>query len=187
MNTTFRRNLWAAGLLLGVVLIGLGAFFVVSGIQAKNKLVTAMAAEQISTSASASIPSQPIVNAATAQSQQDLLFKHSVGTYGPYSKLAKDDPNRASYLDALTIRNSLNMAVMGFGVSNLAMGAGAVIILLGLGAIGVGVPVLYWIRIPEGERVAVRGRKGKKAYVTDGEGTEFAPARATTLSSKSEA
>ncbi len=53
---------------------------------------------------------------------------------------------RDSYLNGLTLRNSLNMAVMGFGVADLAIGTGAVIILLGIATLGLAVPVLYWAR-----------------------------------------
>ena len=54
-----------------------------------------------------------------------------------------DDPNRETYLKGLTLRNALNLAVVGFGVADLAIGtgAGAISIVLGLIVTGFAVPV----------------------------------------------
>ena len=52
-----------------------------------------------------------------------------------------DDPNRETYLEGLTLRNALNLAVVGFGVADLAIGTGAISIVLGLIVTGFAVPV----------------------------------------------
>ncbi len=52
-----------------------------------------------------------------------------------------DDPNRETYLKGLTLRNALNLAVVGFGVADLAIGTGAISIVLGLIVTGFAVPV----------------------------------------------
>jgi hypothetical protein len=64
----------------------------------------------------------------------------------------RTDPNRATYLNGLTLRTSLGLAVLGFGVSDLALGSGVVILLIGVATIAFGVPALFWLRVPESER-----------------------------------
>ena len=57
------------------------------------------------------------------------------------SSLDRDDPNRETYLSGLTLRNSLNLAVVGFGVADMAVGVGAVTIVLGLIIAGLAIPM----------------------------------------------
>ena len=46
--------------------------------------------------------------------------------------MERDDPNRDVYLKGLTLRNALNLAAVGFGVGDMAIGLGAVTVVLGL-------------------------------------------------------
>jgi hypothetical protein len=64
--------------------------------------------------------------------------------------MERDDPNRETYLKGLTLRNSQNMAVKGFRVSELVIGIGALLIGLGLTEMFLMAPVLYWTR-PEAQ------------------------------------
>lgn len=61
----------------------------------------------------------------------------------------RDDPNRDAYIKGLTLRNSLNMAVMGFGIADLAIGTGAVIIMMGAGTLAFVAPVLFFTTAKE--------------------------------------
>ena len=63
------------------------------------------------------------------------------------------DPNREAYLSGLTLRNSLGLALLGFGVADLALGSGVVILILGAVTLGLSVPALYWLRAPTSERI----------------------------------
>lgn len=158
-----RRYLWIGAVASGLLLLAIGGFFIAKGMEAKATIRAAMAEEQVTTSSTASIPGQPVVDAATAQSQADLIKEHTLGTFGPYSKLAKDDPNRTTYLNGLTIRTSLNMAILGFGVADMAMGSGAVMLVLGVLAIGFVAPALFWVRKPEPARVVAHAPSGVPA------------------------
>ena len=162
MKTTvaiaLRSYLWMGAVMLGVLFIGLGAFFVFEGFAAKDTVQQALVAEQATTSGSAVIPDAPIVNIATAEAQENLITEHTLGTLGPYSQLERGSDDRATYLDGLTIRNSLNMAVMGFRVSDLVIGVGAVILLLGATSLLLLAPVLYWAREPVLETAGERAR-----------------------------
>ena len=67
--------------------------------------------------------------------------------------MERDDPNRESHLKGLTLRNALNLAIVGFGVADLAMGVGAVTIVLGVMLAGLAIPVhLLVLRVGRLER-----------------------------------
>ena len=156
-----RSHLWMAAVVLGVFFIGLGAFFVMEGMAAKDTVQQALVAEQAVTSGSAVIPDAPIVDIATAEAQEALITEHTLGTLGPYSQLERGSDDRATYLDGLTIRNSLNMAVMGLRLSDLVMGVGAIIILFGAASLLLLAPVLFWAREPGTERAAERAQRNR--------------------------
>ncbi len=77
----------------------------------------------------------------TAKAQQDTIEAHTFGRFGPYSGMERDDPNRDVYIKGLTLRNALNLAVVGFGVADLAIGIGWVTVVLGLMIAGLAIPV----------------------------------------------
>ena len=87
------------------------------------------------------IPGVPVEDAETARAQQDAIESHTFGRWGPYSSLDRDDPRGDTYVTGLTLRNSLNLAVLGFGVADLATAMGAVTMVLGLIIAGFAVPV----------------------------------------------
>ena len=146
---TLTRYMVVVVAVLGLVMIGTGAWFITKGFDAKADIEAALLREEVMTGQDASIPGVLVKDAATAQAQQDAIEAHTFGKWGPYSGLDREDPNRDVYLKGLTLRNSLNMAIMGFGVADLAIGTGALAILLGLGMTGLAIPVLYVMRRPE--------------------------------------
>ena len=148
-----RQYLWVAGAAVGLLLVALGIFFIVQAQSARSTIQAALADEGVVTSSDASIPGVPVTDATTAQAQSDVIKMHSIDRYGTYTSMERGDPNRATYLDGLTLRNSLGLAVLGFGVSDLALGSGVVILVLGVTTLGLGVPVLYWLRVPVAERL----------------------------------
>ena len=46
--------------------------------------------------------------------------------------MGRDDPNRDVYIKGLTLRNTLNLAIVGFGVADLANGVGGVTLEMGV-------------------------------------------------------
>jgi len=93
-----------------------------------------------------------VTDAKTAEAQAEVIKKHSFDRYGRYADMDRDDLNREAYLNGLTLRNSLNMAVMGFGVADLAIGMGAVIVLMGVGTLAFVAPVLLTSPPPRRKR-----------------------------------
>ena len=153
-----RRNLWISAILVGVALLVLGSVFIGQGIGARETIRSAMAEEEVTTSADASIPSAPVLDAQTAAAEEEILKEHTLGTYGPYTSMARDDPNRETYLKGLTLRNSLNLSILGFGVADMAIGTGAIVLLIGFTSMGLLAPALYAVRGTAAER-AVAARR----------------------------
>lgn len=138
-----RHGPWISSVAIGLLLVAAGTFFIVKGASTRNELRNQLAAEQIITSSTASIPGVLVQDAATAQSQADLIKEHTLGTWGPYSSLDRDDPRRASFIDGVTLRTSLNLAVMGFGLTDMAIGAGILVLIAGAATVLLAAPGLY--------------------------------------------
>src|SRR5690349_16713240 len=108
-----RRHLpWIAAAVLGLALVGAGGFLIVSGIQTRDYISGQLRDEQVTTSPDASIPGVLVDDAKTAESQANAIKGHTLGTWGPYSQLPKDDPRRAQFVDGVALRTALNMSVM---------------------------------------------------------------------------
>jgi hypothetical protein len=127
--------------LLGVGMVVIGSLFMAMGFDAKRDINNALLKERVITSQDATIPGVLVQDAETARAQQDAIETHTFGRFGPYSGMERDDPNREVYLNGLTLRNALNLAIVGYGVADLAIGVGAVTIVLGLIIGGFAVPV----------------------------------------------
>ncbi len=141
-----RDCLWIAPVILGLVFVALGAYTIREGVEAKDLVRTALVDERIVTSDDASIPGVLVNSAETARAEALVLKEHTWGEYGPYTEMERGDPNRDSYLNALTMRNSLNLAVMGLRMSDLVVGVGTLIVVLGvINVVGVA-PMLRWTR-----------------------------------------
>jgi len=141
-----RRYMWVVPVLIGLVFVGAGVYMISEGVAAKNEVHDTLVAEQISTSDDATIPGALVDSAATARVQEELIREHTLGEMGPYSGMERDDPQRETYLKGVTLRNALNMAVLGFNVSNLVIGIGVLVVVIGLTNIAVMAPVLFWTR-----------------------------------------
>lgn len=141
-----RRHLpWIGSLVTGVLLLLSGAAMAVVGLQTREQIRSELRAERVVTSADTARPGVPVEDAATAQMQADAIKEHTLGTWGPYSELAKDDPRRAQFIDGVALRTALNMAVMGFGITQLLVGAGLIIVLAGLSTVVLATPSLYYL------------------------------------------
>ena len=128
-------------IVLGIGMVVLGSIFIVMGLDARGDIREALVKENVITSGDASIPGVLVRDADTAKAQAVTIEDHTFGRFGPYSSMERDDPNREAYLKGLTLRNSLNLAVVGFGITDLAVGLGAVTIVLGLIIAGLAIPV----------------------------------------------
>ena len=138
---TFSKIAVAVAILLGIGMIALGVIFILMGYGAKSDIREALLKERVITGADSAIPGVLVEDVVTAKSQQDTIEAHTFGRFGPYSGMERDDPNRDAYIKGLTLRNALNLAVVGFGVADLAIGIGWVTVVLGLMIAGLAIPV----------------------------------------------
>jgi len=156
---TLKRYLWLGALALGIVFIAVGAMFMITGMDAKNMITNELVAQDISLGKDAvefgGTPGDLVNDEVTAEVEAKIIALHTDGKYGVYSSLERDDPHRDDIIKALALRNSLNMAVMGYGVANLAIGAGAIIVLMGAGTLALVAPVLYLTTAKEKDEAAV--------------------------------
>ena len=177
-----RRTMWVGALAFGVVFLGLGTFFLVKGLDAKQLITAELTQENVLTSVDAESfgvsAGIPVTDAKTAKAQADVIEMHTTTIDGEvlksgvttvlyYSEMSRDlfvSPEarsdvRNSYLSGLNLRNALSMAVMGYGIADMAIGTGVMIILLGLASVGIAGPALYWARQAEDQVVREVSRR----------------------------
>jgi hypothetical protein len=145
MHFAQRHLPWLASLLLGLLLLVAGGYLVFSGIEARDEVRNNLRDEQVMTTADSAVPNSLVEDEATAQAQADVIKKHTLGTWGPYGALPRDDPRRAQFIDGVALRTALNMAVMGFRLTELVIGTGAIVMLAGLATIAFATPGLYFL------------------------------------------
>jgi hypothetical protein len=140
-----RHAPWVSSLILGLLLVIGGGYMVVQGLSVRDEIQDELRDEQIMTSQDARIPGVLVEDAETAKAQADIIKQHTLGTWGPYSELPREDPRRAQFIDGVTLRTALNMAVMGFGVTQLVIGAGVLVVLAGAATLFLATPGLYFL------------------------------------------
>ena len=121
------KILGVLGMLGGVVLIvgGLVVWSIVSGqLRAENITVPEDAA---------AFQGQTVAGPFTAYVQADIIQHHALDASGgkTYAELDKDDPVRATMMNASFLRASLFTSVVSFGVAAFAMGVGILSIIFG--------------------------------------------------------
>ncbi len=131
-------------IVLGVVAIVIGGIFVWQGFAKNDLLVDAMQQEQITLG----IPSDKLAagevidNAKEAEIAGDTVreHRHSIApTYGDLlggNQFDPTNPLQLTYAQALNLENYLYLAVLGFGVTQIALGIGAFMIIVGV-ALGI--------------------------------------------------
>jgi len=141
-----RHWIWVTPLILGVVFVAAGVYMVTEGQNAKDEVRNAIVAENIITAEDASIPNVQVNSAATAKAQAEVIEKHYLGITGDrtFSELDRDDPLRDTAFTAANLRTSLNLAVMGFKVSELVIGMGAFMIVIGATFVVLMAPAIYY-------------------------------------------
>jgi len=134
------RYLAVVVLFLGVASLAIGVVFVQQGVAAKGMIVEELDAEKVTLGIDENAASHGDVvdTAREAQVAQDILEEHLRDDYGTYGDTERGSPERATYLDGTILRNSLNLAIMGFGVSTIVTTSGVFMIITGiaLGATG---------------------------------------------------
>jgi hypothetical protein len=152
-----RHWFWLAPVVLGIGFMAGGLYMVSEGRDAKDEVRDAIIRENITTSEDASIPNVQVNSAATAKAQAQAIEAHTLETtegetYATIDRyLAPDggttndreaalkgadgnpiaNPARNTAFQSAALRTSLNLAVMGFKVSDLVIGMGFFMVAVG--------------------------------------------------------
>jgi uncharacterized membrane protein len=132
---------------LGVAVVALGAVFAGVGISNSAFLTEAMREEQITLGieSDAIAEGQLIDTMSEARSAGDTIREHRRGIASTYDELLggerfnPTDPAQVTYAQALNLENYLYLAVAAFGLAQLATGAGAGLIVIGLALLLMGI------------------------------------------------
>jgi hypothetical protein len=136
-------------IILGIVSIAIGGVFLQQAFAKNEYLTTAMRQENITLG----IPSEELAAGEVIDTGKEAEIagdtvrehRHSIApTYGDLLGGAQYDPTnleQLTYAQALNLENYLYLAVLGFGVTQIAMGAGAFMVVTGI-ALGVAGVVL---------------------------------------------
>src|SRR5690242_14335554 len=140
MRRLLARYAWLGAIVFGIVLIVAGAYMVLAGRQAHNDVRDTLAEEHIITSQNAEIPMKPVTGPAEAKAQADQIKQGALNITGgqTYAELPQNDPNRATYLNSVTLRTALMQSYMAFKVADLVSGIGLLVALLGVSSIALG-------------------------------------------------
>lgn len=125
--------------LIGLVLVVSGVIFIVVGLSARAEVIAGLEDEEITTVMKEGEEPVPVNSAETAMNQANLIKQHSLENYGTYSSMARDDPNRDTYIKGLTLRNALIIARMALQITLLIMGLGVLFFLIGISLGGLGI------------------------------------------------
>ncbi|MFB9363959.1 aromatic ring-opening dioxygenase LigA [Actinoplanes nipponensis] len=127
--------------LLALVLVAAGAVMVVAGAVTWTMVSSKLAEEKITVADDAKwFAGDEVDGPLTAYSQADIIDHHSRAISGgkTYAELAKDDPVRATMMNASFLRASLFTSVLSFGVSAMAIGLGLLTALIGYALLVIG-------------------------------------------------
>lgn len=133
-------------MVLGVIGVVLGGVFLWQGV-AKNNLITdRMKIEKVSLALDPNNPKQltPITDSASAQAAADKIAADRRAISPTYQDLlagGRFDPTNAkqlSYAQAMNLENYLYLAVTAFGLTQVVMGTGAYMIIVGLAVFLIG-------------------------------------------------
>lgn len=132
------RNVGRVVLVLGVVAIVMGAVFISLGVSKSNMITEAMQLEQAAYGENEEIEGI-IDSSGEAQVMASVLREHRLDI-GIYTELDREDPRRDTILKAMTIENSLNLAQLGYGMTNVVIVSGIFMVIMGiaLGSTGLG-------------------------------------------------
>jgi len=130
-----KRFLRVAVVILGLASIAFGIGFIWNGYSYETQLRTQLATEEVTLgSEEGNIVDTP----EEARNASETVKGHRTERYGTYAQTGRDSPERAQFLNALTLENSLNLVQLAFGVTTIAMAIGAFMILNGIALVGVG-------------------------------------------------
>ena len=141
MVITQSKKLAALVMVVGIVSIVLGAFFISQGFAKSDEITKAMVSENITYGGAGSTINGIIDTSQEAEEMANVLYEHR-SAMGNYSQLKRDDPARQTILNAMTMENSLTLARLGFGLTQVVEASGVFMVLIGLTFVAGGAAVV---------------------------------------------
>jgi hypothetical protein len=121
--------------IIAILMLVAGAVVIIAGITTWVVITNNLAAERITVSDDASCAAGDEVNGPiSAFCMAQVIDHHALESTGgkTYAELDREDPLRATAMNASFLRASLFTSVVAYGVAAFAIGMGIVLILLGL-------------------------------------------------------
>lgn len=162
-SLNIKRYIGFAVFAAGIAVIALGAVFVMRGAEAKSEIRAALADEQVTTTIDG--VELAVLDQRTLRYQADVIKSHTLERYGPWQDIPRIDetgaenPVRRTFLDGMTLRNSLYIAEMGLNVAEMVIVLGVVFLVTGIAVSTSGVVLVGMARY-------VTRDEGKVAPVT---------------------
>jgi len=126
--------------IISIIMIVAGGVMIVVGGVTYYLVHRELADEQIVVSDDATnFAGEPVEGPFTAYAQATVIKDHAkeIGGGKTYAELDRDDPNRATVMDASFLRASLFTSVVAFGVAALVGGLGVLFILIGVALLAI--------------------------------------------------
>jgi len=120
--------------MLGMVIIVAGAILSLAGIGTWFMVQSQLAAEDITVADDAAfLAGDEVDGPFSAYAQADIINHHALESSGgmTYAELDREDPVRATMMNASFLRASLFTSVVAFGVAAMAFGMGILFVLVG--------------------------------------------------------
>jgi len=144
--STATKYLWIMVLALAVVAFALGTVFIVQGVEKSNWMKEAIRLEKVTIGIDESAAAQgDVVDSLNeAQHAGDTIREHRRAIAPTYEDLLAGErfdptiPEHLTYAQAMNLENYLYVAVLGFGVTQMLIGSGVFMLVMGiaLGVIG---------------------------------------------------
>jgi len=133
-------------IIIGIICIAAGAIFAGLGMVKNGELKEAMRVEKITLGLTGEqIAAGDILDsAAEAQTAGDTIREHRHGIAATYNDLLAGgkfdpaNPQHVVYMQALNLENYLYLAVIGFGLTQVTMASGFIMMLTGIAFFGIG-------------------------------------------------
>ncbi|MFH1032143.1 MAG: hypothetical protein V1767_06245 [Chloroflexota bacterium] len=133
-----RKVLTVILILAGIISLVFGGAFVYQGFSKANLITAAMQTEKAAYASADGEIEGIIDNTREAAAMAGILKEHRMAQ-GIYTELKRDDPKRQTILNAMTMENSLNLAQLSYGVTDIAKANGAFMAVVGVALILSGV------------------------------------------------
>ena len=139
-----KGKIWLILLALAIVAFALGTVFVVQGVTKSAWISDTLRAENVTLGLSQDeIAKGNVVDSAAEAQQASAILRADRQKIAPTytallagGKFNASDPVQLTYAQAMNMENSLNLVVLGFGVAQMALGAGVFMLVIAI-ALGI--------------------------------------------------